>query len=136
MKTQRAIIFLLALLITAGRLAFDCGCVYAAPQSLKSAQEAAMPCHGHHPQGKSANQESSCCGGCKEVRYAVSPKTLDFTMSLERTFFADPALDFIWAGTTTGHFKEPFETGQWCRFSAVRLPMDCPIYLSLQTLLI
>lgn len=133
MKTQKTIIFMLALLIAAGRLAFDCGCVYAAPQNLKPAQAAAMPCHGDH-HGKSAKQESSCCGGCKEVRYAVSPKTLEFTAVLERVFLADPALDLSLAVAVD--LKEPSQAWLFHPLSAARAPGVCPLYLSLQTLLI
>ena len=134
MKTHRTIIFGLALLLTAGRLFFDCGCVYAAPQSLKPAQETAMPCHGEH-HGESAKQESSCCGGCKEVRYAVSPKAVDFSASLERVFLAEPALDLLLSSAVVDS-KEPSQAWLFHAFSAARAPSVCPLYLTLKTLLI
>ncbi len=135
MKTKRCAVFLLVFLVLAGRVAFDCGCAYAAPGVVSRVSEAAMPCHSGAHEKSSSKQ--ACCSGCQAAHHALSPKSVEIQTADDRRFLLNlPVMDFMKAVESRFSLNHNTLRGPPDFLGVAPEPLRVPLYLSLQTLLI
>lgn len=77
MQKQRVLAFYLLVSLFLMQGIFDCGCLYAAPETAGMTME--MPCHAAEgpAEKQQPRHEKDCCGACYLAKFALSPRFLE-----------------------------------------------------------